>query len=56
MIKRIAGVLLVLVLALAAYLALWPVPIRAVAWKAPPVPGTATLLAPLSSPAGTPPS
>jgi YD repeat-containing protein len=39
MIKRIAGALLVVLLALAAYLALWPVPIRAVAWKAPPVPG-----------------
>ncbi len=39
MIKRIAWALLAAVLALAAYLALWPVPVRAVAWQAPPVPG-----------------
>ena len=39
MIKRIVWALLIVVLALAAYLALWPVPIHAVAWKAPPVPG-----------------
>jgi len=39
MIKRIAWALLVVVLALAVYLTLWPVPIRAVAWKAPPAPG-----------------
>ena len=38
-VKRIAWALLVAVLALAAYLTLWPVPIRAVAWQAPPVPG-----------------
>jgi len=39
MIKRIVWTLLTVVLALAAYLTLWPVPIGAVAWKAPPVPG-----------------
>lgn len=39
MMKRIAWTLLSVVLALAAYLTLWPVPIRAVAWNAPPVPG-----------------
>ncbi len=39
MIKRIAWTLLTVVVALAAYLTLWPVPIRAVAWRAPPVPG-----------------
>lgn len=39
MIKRIAWTLLTVAVALAAYLTLWPVPIRAVAWRAPPVPG-----------------
>ncbi|HSB98985.1 MAG TPA: SMP-30/gluconolactonase/LRE family protein [Burkholderiaceae bacterium] len=39
MVKRIAWTLVAAVVALAAYLSLWPVPIRAVAWKAPPVPG-----------------
>lgn len=39
MLERLAWTLLVVVLALAAYLALWPVPIQAVAWQAPPVPG-----------------
>ena len=39
MIKRIAWALVVVVLVLAAYFTLWPVPIRAVAWKAPPAPG-----------------
>ena len=39
MINRITWALLTVVLALAAYLTLWPVPIRAVAWVAPPVPG-----------------
>ncbi len=39
MIKRITWSLLAVVLVLAVYLALWPVPIRAVAWHAPPVPG-----------------
>ena len=39
MIKRIVWVLVLVLLALAAYLALWPVPIRAVAWQAPSPPG-----------------
>lgn len=39
MIKQLVRILLVVVLVLAAYLSLWPVPIRAVAWQAPPVPG-----------------
>ena len=39
MLKRIAWVVALAVLALAAYLALWPVPIRAVPWIAPPPPG-----------------
>jgi sugar lactone lactonase YvrE len=37
--RRILTVLLVLVVALAAYLLLWPVPIEPVAWSAPPDPG-----------------
>jgi hypothetical protein len=39
LVKRIVRTLVVVVLALAAYLALWPVPIRAVAWQAPAPPG-----------------
>lgn len=39
MIKRLARTLALAVLALAAYLSLWPVPIRAVGWSAPAVPG-----------------
>ena len=39
MIKRIAWALVIIVLALAIYLTLWPVPIRAVSWKARPAPG-----------------
>ena len=39
MVKRIVWTLAVVVLALAAYLVLWPVPIRAASWKAPPAPG-----------------
>lgn len=39
MVKRLVWMLLAALLLLAAYLALWPVPIRAVAWQAPPVPG-----------------
>ena len=41
MVKRIVWTLAVVVLVLAAYLVLWPVPIRAVSWKAPPAPGYA---------------
>ena len=41
MIKRIVWFVVLVLLALAAYLALWPVPIRAVAWKAPAPPGYA---------------
>ena len=41
MIKRTVSALVLLLVALAAYLSLWPVPIHAVAWKAPPVPGYA---------------
>ena len=41
MVKRIVWTLVVLVLVLAAYLSFWPVPIRAVAWQAPAVPGYA---------------
>jgi sugar lactone lactonase YvrE len=37
--KKILWTLALAVLALAAYLSLWPVPIRAVGWKAPAVPG-----------------
>ena len=37
--KRIAWTLLLALLALAAYLGLWPVPIQAVGWQAPPAPG-----------------
>jgi sugar lactone lactonase YvrE len=39
MLKRIFWTLALIVLALAAYLSLWPVPVRAVAWQAPPLPG-----------------
>jgi sugar lactone lactonase YvrE len=39
MVKRVAWFLLAVIVALAAYLMLWPVPIRAVAWNAPAVPG-----------------
>src|SRR5262245_54635761 len=39
MIKRILWILVLVVLALAAYLSLWPVPVRAVSWKAPAAPG-----------------
>src|SRR5262245_14556814 len=39
MIKRIAWTVVIVMLALAVYLTLWPVPIRAVAWKAPKPPG-----------------
>lgn len=52
MIKRIAWTLLAVVLALAAYLTLWPVPIRAVPWKAPPVPGYTGAHAPNNKLAG----
>ena len=41
MIKRIVWFLVFVLVALAAYLALWPVPIRAVAWQAPAAPGYA---------------
>lgn len=37
--KKLLGALLVLVLAAAAYLALWPVPVEPVAWEAPDAPG-----------------
>jgi sugar lactone lactonase YvrE len=37
--KKIALVIAALLLALLAYLTLWPVPIEPVAWKAPPAPG-----------------
>ena len=40
-VKRIAWTLVLALLALASYLALWPVPIHAVAWKAPAPPGYA---------------
>jgi len=39
MIKRTVWTVLVVLLALAAYLTLWPVPIRAVSWQAPAPPG-----------------
>jgi len=52
MIKRFAWTLAVIVLALAAYLALWPVPIRAASWQAPPVPGYAGAHAPNDKLAG----
>ena len=39
--KRIAWIAVIVVAALAAYLALWPVPIRPVAWQAPAAPGYA---------------
>jgi len=39
--KRAAILALLLVAALAAYLLLWPVPVRPVAWQAPPAPGYA---------------
>jgi sugar lactone lactonase YvrE len=52
MIKRIAWTLVAVVLALAAYLALWPVPISAVAWNAPPVPGYTGAHAPNTKLAG----
>ena len=37
--KKIAWTLVVVLVALAAYLSLWPVPIQAVSWPAPAVPG-----------------
>jgi len=37
--KRIVVLLLIIVAALAAYLLLWPVPVRPVAWQAPKAPG-----------------
>ncbi|HSW21749.1 MAG TPA: SMP-30/gluconolactonase/LRE family protein, partial [Burkholderiaceae bacterium] len=37
--KKIAWTVVSVLLALAAYLSLWPVPIRAVSWQAPAVPG-----------------
>jgi len=37
--KKVGWILLIVVIVLAAYLSLWPVPIRAVAWKAPTPPG-----------------
>jgi len=37
--KRVLGVLALSVLALVAYLSLWPIPIEAVAWNAPAAPG-----------------
>ena len=37
--KNLAWAVGLVVLALAGYLSLWPVPIKAVSWKAPPVPG-----------------
>ena len=39
MIKRIVWTIAVILLLLTAYLCLWPVPIHAVAWKAPVAPG-----------------
>jgi hypothetical protein len=39
MVKRVLWTIAVILLVLAAYLSLWPVPIRAVAWKAPVAPG-----------------
>jgi sugar lactone lactonase YvrE len=39
LVRRIVRTLVVVALVLAAYLALWPVPIRAVAWQAPAAPG-----------------
>jgi hypothetical protein len=52
MVKRIVWTVAVVVLALAAYLALWPVPIRAASWKPPPVPGYAGPHAPNDKLAG----
>ena len=37
--KRIACAVVVLLVALAAYLSFWPVPVQPVAWSAPPAPG-----------------
>jgi hypothetical protein len=37
--KRVLGLLALAVLGLVAYLLFWPVPIQAVAWKAPAAPG-----------------
>jgi len=39
MVKRAVWALAIAVVTLAAYLTLWPVPIRAATWKAPPAPG-----------------
>jgi sugar lactone lactonase YvrE len=39
MVKRIVWAVAIVVVALAAYLTLWPVPIRAASWKAPPASG-----------------
>jgi sugar lactone lactonase YvrE len=50
--KRIVWTLVVLTAAVAAYLALWPVPIRAVSWDAPPAPGYTGPHAPNSKLAG----
>jgi sugar lactone lactonase YvrE len=52
MIKRAAWILLTMVLALVAYLTLWPVPVRAVAWSAPPLPGYSGAHAPNDKLAG----
>ena len=39
MVKRVVWTFVAVLVALAAYLALWPVPIRAMSWKAPPAAG-----------------
>ena len=39
MIRKIACAIVIVLVVMAAYLSLWPVPIRAVAWKAPVAPG-----------------
>ena len=54
MIKRIVWTLAVVVLVLAAYLVLWPVPIRAASWKAPPARAMPARMRPTTSwPAST---
>jgi len=45
--RKVLWVFALAVVALVAYLSLWPVPIKAVAWKAPAAPGTWARMQPI---------